>query len=295
MKALIAKNFLLCTMALSPLYSFAADIMNTTGITNTQEQAVNVINSGMPVTNQVNTDLTQDQIVQQAAMWGMSTQDYQKYLDLMKNTPAGKWYPQLDPAEVLGDMATNDQDRQKYALMEAKIAHDQISGIIAFDQARIQAFKELYPNLKPIDLSGSGSSGNNSGTSLTPQQTTPFAEPGDHFFLFTSLDNQQSAVVISQLIALQKQTPSLIIYIYIVGTSDPVSIEAWAKANQLPQSDFKNNTMFLDVDHGDLQKVMSNYQSNYSLPVVVRQRDGQQTVLSNSGQLAAQVAAGGGQ
>ncbi len=289
MRVLIAKKSLIWSLLILPLFAFADDTATNTGIINTQDQSVMLTNATTPNAGVINTAMTADQIAQQAAMWDLSTDDYQEYLSVMQNTPAGKWYPQLDPPEVLGITATNDQDRYKYALIEAKLAHDQLDGIIAFDAARIQAFKELYPDLKPIQLKS------DNGTGLSQQQTTPFALAGDQFLLFTSLNSKQGISVLSQLITLQNKTPGLVIYIYIVGTADNNSIEAWAKANNLPQAAFQNHTMYLDIDQGGLQKVMSNAQSNYTLPVLVRQRNGQQTVLSNPAQLAGQMAGGGGQ
>jgi hypothetical protein len=89
-----------------------------------------------------------------ASGWGITTDDYIKYLDLMNNTSSGHWYTTLDPVEVLGINATNNEARHRYALIAAHGAFARVEKELAFQRAYDEAFKSLYGNIKPIALGG---------------------------------------------------------------------------------------------------------------------------------------------
>jgi integrating conjugative element protein (TIGR03759 family) len=59
---------------------------------------------------------------QQAHTWGLTTEQWQRYQQLMQGE-AGHWYPQLDPIEVLGIYAETEQAQREYAELVVQQKH----------------------------------------------------------------------------------------------------------------------------------------------------------------------------
>lgn len=81
--------------------------------------------------------------------WGLSIEEWKYYQSLMKG-PSKKWYKKLDPIEVLGINARNSSEQKKYAQLVVKRTHDRVERELAFQRAIDDAWKQLYPELKPI-------------------------------------------------------------------------------------------------------------------------------------------------
>lgn len=87
--------------------------------------------------------------------WHLSSVEWQSYQKLMAG-PAGKWYPQLSPAEILGLYADNITDQNHFAEVAAVEQHDKITREIAFNNAFTAAMHRLYdhePVIKEFDMS----------------------------------------------------------------------------------------------------------------------------------------------
>lgn len=94
--------------------------------------------------------ITHNNVQQTAKSWGLASKDFKHYLWLMQHTASGHWYQSLDPAEVLGINAKNKQQMLHYAKIQARNMHVRVNRELMFDRLYSAAYRDLYPNEKPI-------------------------------------------------------------------------------------------------------------------------------------------------
>jgi len=178
---------------------------------------------------------TQTQIVQtltsqqyslkdRAKMWGLSTEDYKHYLNLMKNTPSGHWYKRLDPAEVLALNAKDPSQMMVYAKVQARNMHARVTRELAFDKIYSEAYKQLYPNEKPI---------------LSPDQSAQGAalQSGDRVWLFVGVNTPLGSFAYQHLLKEVQATSGAVLDIYFVGNNvTQQSIQQWAMSMAIPRN-----------------------------------------------------------
>lgn len=83
------------------------------------------------------------------SLWSLSMQEWQRYQQLMQG-PAGRWYPQLDPPEVLGILARTKAEQRHYATLVVQQRKARIDRELAFNRAVQEAWVREYSELKPI-------------------------------------------------------------------------------------------------------------------------------------------------
>ncbi|MBF0035499.1 TIGR03759 family integrating conjugative element protein [Citrobacter freundii] len=110
----------------------------------TQAQPLQVQNSQNATTGLQ--PLTQQQ---QATLWGITPQEWQRYLWLQQQE-RGIWSPGLDPLTTLGVEAETDQQRQHFAELLVKKESLRLEKEIAFQRAYDAAWQRLYPGLTPL-------------------------------------------------------------------------------------------------------------------------------------------------
>ena len=96
------------------------------------------------------TSIKKIDLINIAKQWGLSEKDYKQYLWLMKNTSSRKWYPTLDPSEVLALNTNSENEMLKYAKIQAQNMHVRVTRELAFDIMYAKAYHTLYPEEKPI-------------------------------------------------------------------------------------------------------------------------------------------------
>ena len=137
------------------------------------------------------TDADQQSI---ATTWNVSSTDYAHYLWLMENTPAGKWYADLNPAEVLGLYAKDDKTRLHYAKIIVKNTFERTTRELALQQAYNEAWHELYPTLKPIEYQKSNFTHSNKLSLQAGDQLLLFISPdGEHFSFDPTLSSTRQS------------------------------------------------------------------------------------------------------
>lgn len=86
---------------------------------------------------------------QQAAIWGVTPEEWQRYLTL-KQQARGVWSPGLDPLTMLGVEAENDHERQRFAELLVRQEYQRLEKELAFQRAYDAAWQRLYPGLTPL-------------------------------------------------------------------------------------------------------------------------------------------------
>ena len=196
--------------------------------------------------------------------WGITPDEYSQYLDLMAKSSSGSWYKTLDPAEILGINATDDDRREHFALIVARLAFERASRELAFQKAYDVAFKTLYGNIKPIALP------HTANTNLQVLQS------GDKLILFTGLDSDVSDNMINRLILLIQTTNNTSLNFFFTDASDD-AIRSWAGAHHLPVSLVQDKRITLNHDNGLSAKWLNG---QLSLPLLLRDRSGKLTPVS---------------
>ncbi len=204
---------------------------------------------------------TQDQITQThksqtttANSWGLTLTQYQRYLQLMKNTPSQKWYKDLDPAEVLALNAKNPAEMMQYAQIQARNMHARVTRELAFNTLYAKAYQTLYPNQKPIM--------SEQVRSLQNQAI----QSGDRVWLFVGANTPLGQFAYQHLLKIIETTPNTVLDIYFVGKDvTPQTIKAWAENVNLPHDQI-NKTITLNIGNSRFSSVTKG--KNVNLPYI---------------------------
>ncbi|MDY4281341.1 MAG: TIGR03759 family integrating conjugative element protein [[Pasteurella] mairii] len=173
--------------------------------------------------------LTQSDLQQNAQEWGLTTEEWQRYLELQKGE-RGIWSPNLDPLTTLGIEAKTDAERTRYAEMLARKMYERVERELAFQRAYDKAFAKLYPNELPFEVE------------------PHISQSAGRVIYFTRLDNcaKCEADVGRILSHVGNNTP---VDIYIVGGNDK-AIREWAKMHQIDPIKVKKRLITLNHDTG---------------------------------------------
>lgn len=212
---------------------------------------------------------------QEAAAWHLNEKEEQRYVALMQNR-SGHYYDKLrgvdaTPVEVLGFNARTDAERQKYAKLAAQQAFEHLAKYLAFlsaygEQARALKAAMQLPVIRPFNYA-----------KYSPYHYAPVAmEAGDQFVLTVGLHEEVTPIVAWFL----KKLPSVSgtsLTIHLVGKKlTQTQIDAWAAAQSIPPSWVgRGKQIQFSVD--------ATPPAGHALPLLIRVRHGQQTVLKTGG------------
>lgn len=94
---------------------------------------------------------------QQATLWGITPQEWQRYL-VLKQQERGIWSPGLDPLTTLGVEAETDPQRQHFAELLVRKEAQRLEKELAFQRAYDAAWQRLYPGLTPLKTAAASTS-----------------------------------------------------------------------------------------------------------------------------------------
>ncbi len=161
-----------------------------------------------------------------AKIWELKPEEYKRYLWLMKNTPSGDWYKNLDPAEVLALNADTSDEMMKYAKIQVRNMHARITRELAFDKLYSQVYRKKYPNEKPI---------------MSPLDKAALNKQalhsGDRVWIFVGVSTPLGHFAYRHVIKAVQATPNTALDIYFVGENlTQKDIQEWAIANGIPRN-----------------------------------------------------------
>ncbi len=215
------------------------------------------------------TIVEQTTIQQEGKLWGLSTEQYAKYVWLMKNTPSGHWYKNLDPAEVLALNSKNADNMLQYAKIETQVMHQRVMQELSFDLIYTKAYQEEYPNEKPI----------------MPSSVQPLPgqllQPGDHIWLFIGINTPLGNFVYQHLIKAVEAVPNTALDIYFVGNNlSQANIQAWAVASSIPL-DIVNKQVTLNFGNARFASIKNSKTMALPFVGIVHDRHFQPITLSS--------------
>ena len=77
--------------------------------------------------------------------WQLQEQDWHRYQELIRG-PRGLWSPGLDPITVLGIHAADEQERERLALILARVESHRLETELAFQQTYMKVMEQFRPS-----------------------------------------------------------------------------------------------------------------------------------------------------
>lgn len=188
-----------------------------------------------------------------AKQWGLDTTEWQRFRQLMEG-PLGTYSPNLDPLSALGIEARSDQERNRYAELQAHMETARITKLLAYQNAYDQAYKRLYPDLLPVNLLGGDAA-----------QMSP-SKDSDRHAVFVELDCRSCEALVKKL-----QRDGQAFDLYLVGSKgNDDSIRAWALKAGIAPDKVRSRQITLNHDAGR----WISLGGSGSFPAVLRQVNG---------------------
>lgn len=88
----------------------------------------------------------EDTLIQQGRTWGLSQEEVARAQLLLKGLRGAFSVPNLSPIEALGIHARTPAERRRYAELFARMHHEDVERVLAWQQAYDEAVRRLYPN-----------------------------------------------------------------------------------------------------------------------------------------------------
>ncbi|WP_041982776.1 TIGR03759 family integrating conjugative element protein [Xenorhabdus koppenhoeferi] len=187
------------------------------------------------------------QVQKDAKEWGLSTDEYAHYQDLMKGQ-RGIQSPGLDPITTLGIEAKSDPERRRYAELWVKAEFVRTEKELVFQREVDEAWKRLYPEILPVNLGNAASIAHDTQGRLA---------------LFVRIDDcVQCDARLASILTVKRSVD-----IYVVDSKgDDNRIRTWAKDKKIPIERVKTKEITLNHDEGRWIKY-----GEMRMPVVLQQ------------------------
>ncbi|CUR46913.1 probable exported protein STY4558 [Alloalcanivorax xenomutans] len=164
---------------------------------------------------------------------------------------------QLDPLTLLGIEARTDEERQRYAGQLARIEHDRVERLLAFQRAYDDAFARLYPNEQAI---ADDTSLRRTAETDTLAQT--LLQNGQRPRVFTALERCAACDrTVRRLVSQVTSGALAALDIYVVGASSDDAIRDWAQSLSIPADRVRRRDITLNhapdgIGRSDLPRVL---------------------------------------
>lgn len=213
-----------------------------------------------------------------AELWGLSSDDWQRYHTLMQGIRGSISPSSLSPIEVLGIHARTVDERRRYAEQWAMMMREDAERILAFQHAYDEAQQRLFPQGQLIDA-----------VKLAMHQSkTKTAQDGelgptDRVLFFTATDCVACDAILGRLLARLPTIDGIDIYLLDVAPADEGRIREWAGSRKIEPIWVHGRRVTLNVDGGALDKLAVRLGDPLAQrPVVLRRRGDAVLPLSSS-------------
>lgn len=184
---------------------------------------------------------------QQAAHWGLSQDDYERYQSLM-NGPRGIQSPGLDPLSTLGIEARSQAERRQYAEKWVKEEFARTQKELDFQREVNAAWKRLYPETLAVNMGNAAGIAHDTGGRLALFVKSAGCEQCDARLAAVLADNRA-------------------VDIYLVDSQgDDGKLRGWAKDHHIPLDRVRSRQITLNHDGGRWMRF-----GNGIMPVVLQQ------------------------
>jgi len=237
-------------------------------IASTNWAAAQSANTTTSATAQERTPLTEHELAR-AQLWGLSTEDWQRYRTLMEGIRGSISPGTLSPIEVLGIHARDDAERRKYAEQWAMMMREDAERILAFQRAYDEAGRLLYPDETLIDVARLPS----------PTDEGQALRDTDRVLLFARPDCAACDALLARVLARLDRLAGVDVYLTGIAAGDEGAIRNWAMERGVRPEWVTAERVTLNFDGGALARVAPGRDA---LPVLMRRRGESVTPLSGS-------------
>lgn len=203
---------------------------------NAHAQSASTISSATRVTtteSQTTLDARQEQRLAEA--WGLKREEWTRYRELIRG-PLGIYSPNLDPLTALGIEARSEEERKRYAQLQARMEGVRVQKLLAYQRAYDEAWKQLYPTLPRVRL--------NQGREQAHE--APVSATDGHPAVFIKAD---CPACDARVLALQAAGRAF--DLYMIGTrGNDAAIRAWASRIGIDPTKVRARTITLNHDAG---------------------------------------------
>ncbi|MCY4142648.1 MAG: TIGR03759 family integrating conjugative element protein [Gammaproteobacteria bacterium] len=216
-----------------------ASALNAQTITQVNELSLDRTNTEVGISVPVHTT--------EAALWGLSNEEWERHLELLRGIRGRLSSEGISPIEVLGIHARNDAEREHYAEVWAQMMIMDAERVLKFQKAYDQAIREIAADMPLID------------PELVPtKETNDEVEllPTDRIMYFTSLDCLACEVIYERTAQLLLEVDGIDVYFLGTSTDDHVQIRNWARERGIVPLDVRSNTITLNADNGSLKTLV---------------------------------------
>lgn len=175
-------------------------------------------------------DLTSEEKTQ-AQHWKLSEKEWSRYQEIMSGR-RGIWSPGLDPVTALGVHADTEEERIRYAELWIRLEYERTHKELAFERARMEAAKRLYPDLPAIKTE-----------SFIEDFRKRKAANHKQLALFVSLECSECDDLVPRLYQGLASTDRLDIY---VASATDQEIRDWAAKHKVPPELVKDRVITLN-------------------------------------------------
>ena len=176
--------------------------------------------------------------IHEAKVWGLSTDEEKRYLNLMKNK-SSIYYQGLNmtPIDILGLNAQTDVEREHFAHLAAQQEALKVAQNLAWNNAFHEAYNKLLEDIPVV--------GDFNPAPFSPHAYRPLQlSPGESLFLFIKPeDNLQTVLMVLQEAILE--TPNTKLHLLLLDMSEP-EIQAWAAQHEVAMSLVHQNRITLN-------------------------------------------------
>lgn len=191
--------------------------------------------------------------------WELSTAEWHRYQQLMQGVRGSVSPATISPVEVLGIHARDAGERRRYAERWARILHEDVGRILAFQRAYDAANRRLYPDQPLIDL-----------TRLpVPDKKSGTLQPGDRVLFFTRTDCPACDVLLERLLKRLDRVAGIDIYITGMNAGGDAGIRNWAARHGIDPAWVRSRRITLNHEAGALERLT---RGRGEIPYVMRRR-----------------------
>ena len=209
-------------------------------------------------------------------VWGLTTEEYARYEELMKGPRGSLSDPNISPIEVLGIEARNAAERERYADLYAAMMLNETEKALQFTHAAHEAFQRRVGNATTINVDEINRQ-RLQADSRYPELVAASVRRS-RLMVFVRLDCDACSGDVGRALTAARSARYEGADIYLLGASgaDRSRIEAWAREHGLDAEEIRRRKITLNVDNGEKQVVSARMKRSLPGPIAVVDRRGDQ-------------------
>ncbi len=205
-------------------------------------------------------DTSARESIDRAAIWGLTNEEWQRHLELLRGIRGRLSSESISPIEVLGIHARSHSERRHYARIWAQMMLEDADRILKFQKAYDQAIADIAAGMPLIDSDLLPLAGSEGKLEL---------QSSDRIMYFTSLDCVACEVVYDRSSSLLSSVDGIDVYFVDTDSTDHGRIKSWAQDRGIEPLDVRSNKITLNFDNGTLKALVPRM---HKLPFLMLRR-----------------------